>query len=249
MPLSQADKAYINTALKPLVRTDQINGLEQKLIKKITELEAKIADQQLQIDNQKDKLAEQDKRITNLESISEMRKATIETLKLKSDDNESYSRRESVRIHGIAVSENESNSDILKIVEKCTTSLGLTYNASEIARAHRIGKPTLSKDGKTNLQSIIVKYKHFDAKKRLFNARPRGKREQRSADKQFSVSVDLTQRKYKLLEEVRTKATQLPSVDFVFADVNCSLGMKSKNGLQFFKTIEEFNELVTNIQD
>ena len=42
----------------------------------------------------------------------------------------------------------------------------------------------------------------------------------------FSVSVDLTKRRYQLLKQAKGLISDNDNVSFAFADVNCSLGLK-----------------------
>ena len=45
----------------------------------------------------------------------------------------------------------------------------------------------------------------------------------------FSVSVDLTRRRYLLLNKAKKLIKNSESINYVFADVNCSPGMKFQN--------------------
>ena len=47
----------------------------------------------------------------------------------------------------------------------------------------------------------------------------------------FSVSVDLTRRRYLLQNKAKKLIKDSESINYVFADINCSLGMKFQNGV------------------
>ena len=46
----------------------------------------------------------------------------------------------------------------------------------------------------------------------------------------ISAQLDLTKRRYDLLQEARTRMKSADSLDYGFADINCSLGLCLKNG-------------------
>ena len=63
----------------------------------------------------------------------------------------------------------------------------------------------------------------------------------------FTVSLDLTKRRYEMLKFAREATKDNPKVSYVFADINCSLVVKSANGNYFYFTNEsEFNDVVAN---
>ena len=77
-------------------------------------------------------------------------------LKIIFDDNEQYSRRSWLRIHGIEFKEGDSG-DVLEEIEKCYNFVGIPFYENEIDRVHGIGKPFLER--KKKVRSIIVKFK------------------------------------------------------------------------------------------
>ena len=57
----------------------------------------------------------------------------------------------------------------------------------------------------------------------------------------FSASVDLTRGRYLLLNELKGLIKDCESINYVCADVNCSLGMKFQNGVfKYFHSEETF---------
>ena len=85
-------------------------------------------------------IKEKDEKIIELESQISIQQNAIDKLIVKSDDNEQYSRRSCLRIHGIPTSEDGVNEDITSIVKKCYEDIDLPFNEENIDRAHRIGK-------------------------------------------------------------------------------------------------------------
>ena len=65
----------------------------------------------------------------------------------------------------------------------------------------------------------------------FYKARPKNfnKSMKKPGQKRFAVSVDLTNRKYKLLKHAQETIKSNDNVSFAFADINCSLGLKFAN--------------------
>ena len=86
-----------------------------------------------------DKFKEQNDRIEELESKLAMKQNIIDHLEIKCDDNEQYSRRSCLQIHGLDFSSDEDEG-VLKKVEKCYSDMGIEFNQNEIDPTHYIGK-------------------------------------------------------------------------------------------------------------
>ena len=86
------------------------------------------------------------------------------------------------------------------------------------------------KSGK-KVKSIIVKLKWRRQRKQFYDARSKNsKKSKKEPDyKSFSVSVDLTRRRYMLLRKARELIKNNDDTDFTFADINCSLRFRYKN--------------------
>ena len=93
-----------------------------------------------------DKFKEQNDRIEELESKLAIKQNMIDHLEMKCDDNEQYSRRSCLRIHGLDFSSGW-NEGVLKKVEaeeegalkkvgKCYSRMGIEFNQNEIDHAH-----------------------------------------------------------------------------------------------------------------
>ena len=84
---------YFENLMKPLVTNEtleQLKSFQDELMKKI-----------------EDKFKEQNDRIEELESKLAMKQNIIDHLEIKCDDNEQYSQRSCLRIHGLDFSSDE----------------------------------------------------------------------------------------------------------------------------------------------
>ena len=83
-------KCYFEKLIEPLVTNNSLeelfNKLKDEIMKKFDE-----------------KISEQNAKIEKLESIITIHENTIDQLSIKRDDKEQYSRRSSLRIHGVEV--------------------------------------------------------------------------------------------------------------------------------------------------
>ena len=87
-------------------------------------------------------------------------------------------------------------------------------------------------DGKECQQ--VTKFKGFIPRTKVYRAR------KHKSD--ISVKLDLTKRRYDLLKEARTRIKGADSVEYAFADINRSLGLRLKNGrFKFFNSSEELD--------
>ena len=89
-----------------------------------------------------------------------MHENTIDQLLIKCDDNEQYSRRSCLRIHGVEVKENEDEDGIMNELEDCYSSVNLQFDANDIDCAHRIGLPYTDKNSGKKGKSKIVHSDH-----------------------------------------------------------------------------------------
>ena len=79
---------------------------------------------------------------------------------------------------------------------------------------------------KKKIKSVIVNFKSWNARQQLYNARPRN---QKDGKKNFSISVDLTRRRYQLLSEARGIVEDINGINFALVNINCSLGVRYEN--------------------
>ena len=140
---------------------------------------------------QKDK-KEKEEKINNLEKkVSEM-SSKIENLNKSIDDQEQYSRRNCLLIHGISESDGENTDDI--VINTVQDNMKITVSINDIDRTHRIGKKVA---GKT--RPIIVKLARYNMRSKIFLNKKRLK------GKKISITESLTAKRMKILNEAREK--------------------------------------------
>ena len=138
---------YFESLKKPLVRIESPEKLLGAFQKKIVKIfEEKLDEQNAKIIEPRSKIAIQDNALRRLE--------------IKCDDNEQYSRRSCIRIHGVQCNEKDDISVITKF-ELCCNEIGVKFDM-EIDRVHYIGKPVFGTYSKQKVRSIIVKLKSWN---------------------------------------------------------------------------------------
>ena len=95
--------------------------------------------------------------------------------------------------------------NVISKVERFCDEIGVKFDSNEIDRVHYIGNPVFDTDSKQKVRSIIVKFKSWESRTAFYKARSKNFRNGRKKPgaKSFSVSLDVTKRRYVLL----TKAT------------------------------------------
>ena len=121
--------------------------------------------------------------------------------------------------------------------------MNLPFQDENIDRVHRIGKTYTDKTTGKKVKFITVKLNSWKSRQRFCNARPKhftnGK--WKPGQHLFSVLGDLTRRRCLLLNKAKGLIKDCESINYIFADVNCSLRMKFQNGV--FKCFNGENEL------
>lgn len=121
-----------------------------KLNHTINEVNVKITNQSIQIDSLF-------KRLTNVENTNKLLQEENEALKLKLDEQEQYSRRNCVEIHGIPETPGENT---LAEVIKVGRAVGMDITSQMIDNCHRLGRKSASSPV---TRGIIVKFvRNFD---------------------------------------------------------------------------------------
>ena len=182
-----------------------------------------------------------DKRIEVLESQVAILQNSVKLLTSKCDDNEQYSRRTSVRISNIPLpaSGPESADDVMEKVKEVIQESKADITFDYLDRAHRVGKPFICEDG-SRKQQIIVKFLTWHHRTLLY----RNRKKLSSA----KIHLDLTQSKFRLLKKSQEKVKDDNRVDFAFADVNCALCVRLKDGkFKYFSSEEQLDSILSNI--
>ena len=198
MSIAGEVRDYFESLIKPLATNESLEktlgAFQEKIVKRFEE-----------------KLDEQNAKM--LQSKIAIQDNALQRLEIKCDDNEQYSRRSCIRIHGVQYNENDDISVINK-VEQCCDEIGVKFDMNEIDRVHYIGKPVFDTDSKQKVMTIIVKFKSWESQTASYNARPRNfmnVRKKPGANR-FSVSFDLTKRRYALLTKAKGLVKDNPSV-------------------------------------
>ena len=112
-------------------------------------------------------------RINELDGQIFLQKKMSDQLKVRCDNIEQYSRRTSIRIHEMEVPENESNDNIMAVVNSCYEKKNVFFDQDNIDRVHRVGKRYTDENTGKNIQSIIVKFKSWKSSKGFYDDRTR----------------------------------------------------------------------------
>ena len=229
---------YFTKLVEPLVTTQR---LEERFV--FGKFKEEI------IERFEEKFTAQNQKIVDLEEKIVLQEKKIENQSIKCDDNEQYSGRYCLRMHGLKYEKNENQNDIVPKVPECFSEIGLPYEEAEIDRVHRIGKPYKNEGSGLTMKSIIIKFKSWRYKQDIYRNRPRrfenGKK--KPGENSFRVSLDLTKRRYNLLKIAQGIVKEKDNVSFVCAGVNYSLAIRFKNGtIKYFNSEYEFRSLLND---
>ena len=139
MSIAAEVRDYFESLIKPLVTNESLEKLlgafQEKIVKRFEE-----------------KLDEQNAKM--LQSKIAIQDNALQRLEIKCDDNEQYSRRSCIRIHGVQYNENDIS--VINKVEQCCDEIGVKFDMNEIDRIHYIGKPVFGTDSKQEvLQKVL----------------------------------------------------------------------------------------------
>ena len=195
-----------------------------------------------------DEIKKKDEKIQNLENRVEILESkvsvlqnTVNLLERKADDNEQYSRRLCLRVSGIPVSEGREDADkCLEQVKSVVNQINnFEINEFHYDRAHRIGQGKANSDGVYERQ-MIVKFVSFRSRTNLYK--------NRKALGNHRLYLDLTKRRFDLLMLAKKKIIGNILIDFVFADINCKLCTRLKDGkFKYFSSEVELDQLVNSL--
>ena len=206
----------------------------------ITELGLKIVKLEEKVTTNEETIARLDERVSLLEGKI-VYLETQDKLKARKLDNlEQYDRRESLRFNGFQTKQNESSEDCAKRVKQyIRNTLKVEVDENDFNRVHRIGQ-TYRRDDGMECQQIIVKFKGFMPRMKVYRAR------KHKSD--TSVQLDLTKRRYDLLKEACARIKGADSVEYAFANINCSFGLHLKNGrFKCFNSSEELDMALAEV--
>ena len=105
-----------------------------------------------------------------------------------------------------------------------------------------IGLPYTDKNSGKKMKSIIVKFRSCKARQRFYKGRPRYYADS-SKKPGFTVSVDLTKRRYLLLTKAKGLIKGNSNIKYVYSDINCSLALRFND--DSFKVFNSERELLS----
>ena len=105
-----------------------------------------------------------------------------------------------------------------------------------------IGLPYTDKNSGKKVKPIIVKFRSWKARQRFYKGRPRHYADS-SKKPGFTVSVDLTKRRYLLLTKAKGLIKGNSNIKYVYSDINCSLALRFKD--YSFKYLNSERELLS----
>ena len=152
-------------------------------------------------------------------------------------------------MHGSKYSKNENQSDIVSKISECFGEIAFLYEEVEIDKVYRIDKPYKDKCSGLTVKPIIVTFKSWKYRQDVYRNRSRRfeNSKKKPGENYFSVSLDLTKRRYNLLKIARGIVKEMDNATFVCADVNCSFAIRFKNGaIKHFNIGYEFGSLLSD---
>ena len=99
--ISEEIRKYFSELIKPVATNTSLKEMFDKMKEEV-------------ISKFESEISEQNDKIYELESRVAIQEKTINNLLTKCDDNEQYSRRSCLRIHGIESNSNEKNEDVIE---------------------------------------------------------------------------------------------------------------------------------------
>ncbi len=226
-------KDLIVEALKP-VREDISSLPDKKYIDDIVNKQTVQINKKIEAQN--DKIKQLENRIEKLESQNleervqqlESELAIVQNLADRVDDAEQYSRRTCLRMYNIELPESGEKEDCLEKVGKVLQNMDCGVNIDSVDRAHRIGRKETDEEGKVR-QQMIVKFNSFRDRTLVYRNRI-----EKNKVGNVKVRLDLTRKRLSVLRDAKEFIKGRNDVEFVFADINCSLVAKMNNGKFIF---------------
>ena len=174
--------------------------------------------------------------VETFEGTDSCLRKTINLLERKCDDNEQYSRRMSLRITKIPSVKDENSEKCKEIAVSTLNKIpGVNITKSDIVRAHRTGKIV----AQNKPRQMLVKFKSWEVRTDVYK-----KRKDLRSNQIFS---DLTKRRLGLKHMAIDRANDMDNVEFVFSDMNCSLGLKLVSGdFKYFNSEDELTAILSN---
>ena len=139
--LSQELRDYSPKLIQPKCLEQMFQKLKKEIVTKFDE-----------------KFIEQNKKIDGLEKWVSFQENIINQLLIKCHDNEQYSRRNCLRIHGIDSTKKKKIDDVWQKVKECYDSVQVPFAREDIDCARRTGMEYTVKNSGKKVKSTIVKF-------------------------------------------------------------------------------------------
>ena len=170
----------------------------------------------------------------------------MEHQEINIDNNEQYSRRHSVRLHGMeSKNKKETPDDVMGKIFDEMDYLQAPIEEEEIDRAHRTGAKYKDEKGKWH-QPVLLKFNSWKARNKFYKLRK---------NSNFHMTADLSNRNEKVLNYAREQIRREGSlanefIKFVYADANCSLMAFTYTGrFQKFNSEVDFDAIPLQVDN
>ena len=175
------DKSVVTALAK--ATENQMDKMTDRVMER---LDATIKSYQEELRNKEKRIADLEEKVCSLEGLL--------------DDQEQYSRRESLRFSGIAESPHECTDDLILDVVNKAMSVEPPLQREDIARSHRSGDKAKAKSGR---RAILVRFATYRVRDRVIRARRNLKRVNERQEEKLFVNEDLTKYRNNLLYQAR----------------------------------------------
>ena len=135
---------------------------------------------------------EKEEIIKNLEGKVNNLTETVAKLIKKADDQEQYSRRNCLLVHGLPENSRENTDDL--VISMFKNEMDMEVFSDDIDRSHRIGK---KKDDPNKVRPVIVKFTRYNVRSNVYRNKKRLK------GKKLSITESLTKLRLEKLKEAK----------------------------------------------
>ena len=177
---------------------------------------------------------------------------TIAEQAIQIDDLQQYSRRQSIRVQGVAFVPGEDKDDfdeslLLAQINKTLEPANIVIDESEVIRFHR---SAALKDDKfnpgTKTSQVLIKFKHWRVRAKFQGVNSEMRKKEKNKQKGCRVYHDLTKRRLALLNSARTTIAKYPGW-FAYADINSDLKIRCDKRFFKFNTQAELDQAIAQI--
>ena len=179
--------------------------------------------------------------------LSQIQNHICESVDVRIDDLEQYSRKPCLRVEGIPKVDGETNDILAGNVVAELNKYGAKISVNDIFRLHRIGRPRKKLNGERLPPQTIIRFQSWGARSRAYATKYTGTLNERKLRPAF-VLLDLTKRRLNLLKKARVALTNHP-VAHAYADAECRLMIKNRrtDTKTSFNTDLELNALLGDL--